>query len=65
MNTSNPAVRLNNKLARQWSRVAVGFLPFADVATKELPLGRLLRLSLFQVSVGMASSWGCRPGWSR
>ncbi|RAI45228.1 BCD family MFS transporter [Rhodoplanes roseus] len=30
------------------------FLPFADVSTKELPMGRLLRLSLFQVSVGMA-----------
>ena len=30
------------------------FLPFADAATKELPLGRLLRLSLFQVSVGLA-----------
>lgn len=29
-------------------------MPFADVATKELPLRRLLRLSLFQVSVGMA-----------
>ena len=29
-------------------------LPFADVATSELPLGRLLRLALFQVSVGMA-----------
>ena len=28
--------------------------PFSDVATKELPLKRLLRLSLFQVSVGMA-----------
>ncbi|MEL6373916.1 MAG: BCD family MFS transporter [Pseudomonadota bacterium] len=28
-------------------------LPFADAATKDLPLGRLLRLSLFQVSVGM------------
>ncbi|MBJ7533908.1 PucC family protein [Rhodomicrobium vannielii ATCC 17100] len=31
-----------------------GFLPFADAATPELPLSRLLRLSLFQVSVGMA-----------
>ena len=30
------------------------FLPFADVATKDLPLSRLLRLSLFQVSVGIA-----------
>jgi len=29
-------------------------LPFADVATDDLPLGRILRLSLFQVSVGMA-----------
>ncbi len=30
------------------------FLPFADAATAELPLARLLRLSLFQISVGMA-----------
>ncbi|MDP5071258.1 MAG: PucC family protein, partial [Congregibacter sp.] len=29
-------------------------MPFADVATPDLPLSRLLRLSLFQVSVGMA-----------
>ncbi len=38
----------------RWSRVPTRFLPFADVATAEVPLGRLLRLSLFQVSVGMA-----------
>jgi len=31
-------------------------LPFADAASAELPLGRLLRLSLFQVSVGMAGA---------
>jgi MFS transporter, BCD family, chlorophyll transporter len=38
------------------SIIALGprFLPFADAATRELPLPRLLRLSLFQVSVGMA-----------
>ncbi len=30
-------------------------LPFADAATKDLPLGQLLRLSLFQISVGMAT----------
>ena len=30
-------------------------LPFADAATPELPLLRLLRLSLFQVTVGMAA----------
>ena len=38
-----------------WNRVGSRFLPFADAATTELPLGRLLRLSLFQVSVGMAA----------
>ncbi|MBB1089738.1 BCD family MFS transporter [Rhodopseudomonas palustris] len=41
-------------LARRWMQVAPRFLPFADVITADLPLGRLLRLSLFQVSVGMA-----------
>ena len=30
-------------------------LPFADAASEGLPMARLLRLSLFQVSVGMAS----------
>lgn len=30
------------------------FMPFADAATDVLPMSRLLRLSLFQVSVGMA-----------
>lgn len=30
------------------------YLPFADVATEDVPLSRLLRLSLFQVTVGMA-----------
>ncbi|MBB4196825.1 MFS transporter [Rhodoblastus sphagnicola] len=30
-------------------------LPFADAGTAELPMGRLLRLSLFQVTVGMAA----------
>ncbi|MEM9388297.1 MAG: PucC family protein [Pseudomonadota bacterium] len=30
------------------------WLPFLDIATPDLPLHRLIRLSLFQVSVGMA-----------
>jgi len=34
--------------------VGLGALPFADAATVELPMSRLLRLSLFQVTVGMA-----------
>ena len=38
-----------------WTEVAGRFLPFADASTKELPLSRILRLSLFQVSVGMAA----------
>ncbi len=38
-----------------WNRIGTRFLPFADVATPELPLSRLLRLSLFQVSVGMCA----------
>ncbi|MEM0955373.1 MAG: PucC family protein [Pseudomonadota bacterium] len=37
-----------------WANLGPRFFPFADVATPDLPLSRLLRLSLFQVSVGMA-----------
>lgn len=43
-----------NRLARQWLKVGTRFLPFADAASAELSLGRIIRLSLFQVSVGMA-----------
>ena len=39
---------------RLWKRVGTKFLPFADAATTEFPLSQLLRLSLFQVSVGLA-----------
>ncbi|MFK7939183.1 MAG: PucC family protein [Roseovarius sp.] len=39
-----------NKLATLGTK----YLPFADVATQEVPLRQLLRLSLFQVTVGMA-----------
>jgi BCD family chlorophyll transporter-like MFS transporter len=46
--------RINAKLAERWSKLGTEYLPFADAGTAELPLGRLLRLSLFQVSVGMA-----------
>lgn len=41
---------------KSWTLVSPGMLPFADVVTKDLPLSRLLRLSLFQVSVGMAAA---------
>lgn len=46
--------RINQSLAKTWILLGPKYLPFADAATTELPLGRLMRLSLFQVSVGMA-----------
>jgi MFS transporter, BCD family, chlorophyll transporter len=39
---------------KTWVRLGPRFLPFADAATPDLPLSRLLRLSLIQVSVGMS-----------
>ena len=44
---------LKAKALGGWMRIGPRFLPFADAATLELPFGRLMRLSLFQVSVGM------------
>ncbi|MGF1465577.1 MAG: PucC family protein [Sandaracinaceae bacterium] len=46
--------RIGKRAARAWASLGPRFLPFADVATPDLPLRRLLRLSLFQVSVGIA-----------
>ena len=46
--------RVSLKLMHTWVGLGSRFLPFADVATPDLPLGRLLRLSMFQVTVGMA-----------
>ncbi len=47
-----------NKTHTSWAKslthLAPRFLPFADAASADLPLSRLLRLSLFQISVGMA-----------
>jgi BCD family chlorophyll transporter-like MFS transporter len=45
---------LGRKIVQSWASYGPRFLPFADAATPDLPLSRLLRLSLFQVSVGMA-----------
>jgi BCD family chlorophyll transporter-like MFS transporter len=46
--------RLTRKLTAYWFSLGPRFLPYADVVLPDLPWGRLLRLSLFQVSVGMA-----------
>lgn len=47
--------RLNDRIAKGWIRLGPEVLPFADVASPDLPLCRLLRLSLFQITVGMAA----------
>lgn len=40
---------------RQLQALPASWLPFADAASEGLPMAQLLRLSLFQVSVGMAT----------
>ncbi len=52
MNRSTP--RSSSRLVQSIVAWGPRFLPFADAASPDLPLSRLLRLSLFQVSVGMA-----------
>lgn len=42
-------------LADEWRRFGLKLLPFADAGSADLPLKKLLRLSLFQFSVGMAT----------
>jgi BCD family chlorophyll transporter-like MFS transporter len=54
----NPVRQLQAAYTREmvqtWKRLGTRFLPFADAASSELPLPRLLRLALFQLTVGMA-----------
>jgi BCD family chlorophyll transporter-like MFS transporter len=45
--------RLSQRAVGWWISLGPRFLPFADAASPTLPLSRLLRLSLFQVAVGM------------
>jgi BCD family chlorophyll transporter-like MFS transporter len=47
-------IRPSGMAVRAIKRFGPRLLPFADAATAELPLGRLLRLGLFQITVGMA-----------
>jgi MFS transporter, BCD family, chlorophyll transporter len=44
-----------DQLWTYWRRLGPNLLPFADAASTELPLPRLLRLSLFQITVGMTN----------
>jgi BCD family chlorophyll transporter-like MFS transporter len=47
--------RASAALLDGFRRLGPQFLPFADAGTVELPMSRLLRLSLFQITVGMAA----------
>ena len=54
----NSASRAKKSFAAHENRYEFGrfmqaVMPFADAATTDLPLGRLMRLSLFQISVGI------------
>jgi MFS transporter, BCD family, chlorophyll transporter len=44
----------SRRVMASWVRLGPRYLPFADAASPNLPLSRLLRLSLIQVSVGMS-----------
>lgn len=44
-----------SKAPQLLKKVTLRALPFSDAASDDLPLGQLLRLSLFQISVGMAA----------
>ncbi len=44
---------MSKKWIGLWQSVGTRYMPFADAASEDLPLGRLLRLALFQVSAGM------------
>jgi BCD family chlorophyll transporter-like MFS transporter len=48
----NPTGRVNDA----WRKLGSSFLPFADVITEELPLPRLARMALFQLSVGLTAA---------
>jgi BCD family chlorophyll transporter-like MFS transporter len=52
----NPLSKPNSWLQSKWAGMGTAMLPFADIATPELPWPRLLRLSLFQVTVGLAAA---------
>ncbi len=47
--------RASAAMVKGLMRIGPSILPFADAASPELPMRRLLRLSLFQVTVGMAA----------
>jgi BCD family chlorophyll transporter-like MFS transporter len=49
-------MRLRIPMPRWFTAYGTRFMPFADAASPELPMARLLRLSLFQVVIGMVTA---------
>jgi MFS transporter, BCD family, chlorophyll transporter len=41
---------------RAWGRIGIEYLPFADAASDDLPMPRLLRLSLFKFTMGVTTA---------
>ncbi len=50
------APRATSAAARAWMKVGNQWMPFADIATSDVPLTRFLRLSMFQLTVGMVQT---------
>jgi MFS transporter, BCD family, chlorophyll transporter len=46
------ATAANRRMIALWQNAGTRFMPFADAASEDVPLPRLLRLALFQVSAG-------------
>lgn len=46
---------MSGRIIRLWQGVGPHMLPFANATSERLPMKRLLRLSLFQISCGMAA----------
>lgn len=49
------SLRLQSAVIRQVRQIDLRYLPFADAASPDLPLSRILRLALFQISIGMTN----------
>jgi MFS transporter, BCD family, chlorophyll transporter len=56
MNTKPRRKPIAQRALHAWSTLGPEYLPFADVASADLPLPRLLRLSLFKVTMGMTTA---------
>jgi BCD family chlorophyll transporter-like MFS transporter len=56
MITTDKLLNPTGKVNSAWRKLGNAFLPFADVVTEELPLPRLARMALFQLSVGLTAA---------